>query len=100
MKLVLMYEEHGLFHIYCTRSIALPQVTNASLENLLGSSCYRHKILLNLEKSSYMDTSGVSWLIHCHRACKEAGGRFIVHSIPPMVDQMLQLLRMGEVLSL
>jgi anti-anti-sigma factor len=70
------------------------------MQNLLGPHCYAGKVLLNLEKTSYVDSAGVGWLVMCHKHFKEAGGRLVIHSIPPMVTQILKLLRMPEILHL
>jgi anti-anti-sigma factor len=70
------------------------------LQELLGADCYARKILLNMEKTPYIDSAGVGWLVMCHKRFKEAGGKLIIHSIPPMVYQILKLLRMPTLLSI
>ena len=70
------------------------------METLLGRGCYSSKVLLNLEKTPYIDSAGVGWLVMCHKLFKEAKGRFVIHSISPMVYQILKLLRMPEILQL
>ena len=99
MKLDLLSNENKLIRIQNKGTITLVDVNGDNpLETLLGTDCFPNKILLNLEQTNYIDTAAVSWLIHCHKACEDAGGRFIIHSIPPMVAQMLELLRMNEIL--
>jgi anti-anti-sigma factor len=73
---------------------------NNPLEKLLGQGCFSRKILFNIEKSSYIDSSGVSWLIKCHKLCQAEGGKLFIHSIPPTVMGILKLLRMDQVLTL
>ena len=70
------------------------------LEALLGRGCYARKVLLNLERTPYIDSAGVGWLVMSHTRFKEAGGRLVIHSVPPLVNQMLKLLRMPDVLHL
>jgi anti-sigma B factor antagonist len=70
------------------------------LAEMLGSGVYARRILLNLSGSPYMDSSGVSWLLVCHKRCRQAGGRLIVHSYPPIIAQILRVLRMELVLEL
>jgi anti-anti-sigma factor len=70
------------------------------LANLLGPDCYTRKVLLNLEKTPYIDSAGVGWMVMCHKHFKEAGGKLVIHSIPPMVNQILRLLRMPDILHL
>ena len=66
--------------------------------NLLGADCYKRKVLLSLEKTSYIDSTAVGWIIRCHKHCKEAGGKFVIHSISPSVLQLLRLLHMPAIL--
>jgi anti-sigma B factor antagonist len=70
------------------------------LAELLGQDVYSRRILLNLAGSPYMDSSGVSWLLVCHKRCRQAGGRLVVHSYPPIIAQILRVLRMELVLQL
>lgn len=65
-----------------------PQVTSAD------------SILLDLSKAQFIDSSGVGWMLRCHKHCKQAGGRIVFHSAPPLVRQTLELLQMGKVLHL
>src|SRR5690606_5384878 len=63
----------------------------------LGPSAYRHKILLDLKNSDHIDSSGVNWLLTIHRRTREQGGRLVLHSVPPLVDNVLKVLRMNLV---
>ena len=70
------------------------------IEELLGPSCYRRRILLDLEDAAHIDSSGVSWLVNLHKHCREAGGILVVHSIPPSIMAILKLLHMERYLNL
>jgi anti-anti-sigma factor len=74
--------------------------SNNPMEKLLGQGCFSRKILLNLERSSYIDSSGVSWLIKCHKLCQSEGGKLVIHSLPPTVVGILKLLRLEQVLNM
>jgi anti-anti-sigma factor len=101
MKLDLLSNENKLMRVQNSGTITLVDVNGDNpLEELLGPDCFQNKILLDLEQTNYIDTAAVSWLIHCHKECQNAGGRFIIHSVPPMVLQMLELLRMNEILNM
>lgn len=60
----------------------------------------RHTVLVNMREVSMLNSSGVSWLLVCHKLCREAGGRWIVHSLPQTSLQVLRLMRLHEVLEL
>jgi anti-anti-sigma factor len=101
MKLALLSDENGLFHVECSGAITVADVQPTNpLDTLLGPGCYRYKLLLNFEQVTFLDTGGVSWLIHCHKECQEAGGVLVIHSAPPIANQVFRLLHMQDVLHL
>src|ERR1700758_948271 len=66
------------------------------LEKLLGNSTFSRMVLLNLEKVNYLDSSGLSWLVACHKRFVQQGGRMVLCTIPPRVLQVLQFCRMDH----
>ncbi len=86
MKLRLLSEETaGVCRIRAEgeiRSVEEPR-SPRDIEDLLGPQCYRRKILLDLQDTAHIDSSGVSWLVHFHKSCRAAGGTLILHSAPP-----------------
>ncbi len=63
------------------------------LDNLLGSHGHSHKILLNLMDADLLDSSGYSWLLNHNSAFREKGGSMVLHSVPPLVMQVLGIMR-------
>jgi anti-anti-sigma regulatory factor len=96
LELSLHVEEKDILYLICRGAISLPdfQPEKDPLLKLLGPEVYSRKLLLNMEPASLLDTSGISWLIHCHEACSRAGGILVLYAIPLRVRYMLQLLRM------
>jgi anti-anti-sigma regulatory factor len=96
LELSLQAEEKDLLYLTCRGAISLPdfQPENEPLLKLLGPEVYSRKLLLNLEHASLLDTSGISWLLHCHEACRRAGGILVLYGIPLRVRYILQLLQM------
>ncbi len=70
------------------------------LEEALVPAGYRQKVLLDLENATFIDSSGISWLMICHKHFVQAGGKVVFHSPPPLVEQTLKLLRLNLVLNL
>jgi anti-anti-sigma factor len=70
------------------------------IEEILGPRCYRRKVLLDLQDSPHIDSSGVSWLVHFHKTSQIAGGMLILHSVAPGVMAVLKLLGMHQYLNL
>lgn len=96
LELSLQIEEKDFLYLSCRGEISLPdfQPEKDPLLKFLGPEVYSRKLLLNLEHASLLDTSGISWLIHCHEACGRAGGILVLYAIPLRVRYMLQLLQM------
>jgi anti-sigma B factor antagonist len=68
------------------------------LEELLGANCFSLSVLLDLEKATYMDTAVVGWLIQCLKHFREQGGRMVLHSVPPLIDELFQFLKLSAIL--
>ena len=57
-------------------------------------------MLLDLAKCLYLVSTGVEWLLRCHRWFRERGGLLVIHSTSPVVMQILNIMRMNLVLHL
>ena len=64
-----------------------------------GPQVYGRTVLLNLEGADYIDSSGISWLLVCHKRCVQLGGRLITHSVPPAVMKMLEIVQMPKIMA-
>jgi anti-anti-sigma factor len=102
MQLTISKSDNDVTHVHCDGSISQDGFKPGSdpLDQLLGANGYSRNVLLNLDRTHYIDSSGVSWLMTRNRQFRQAGGRLIIHSIPPMVSQVLTLLNMGKVLEM
>ena len=67
------------------------------LAQILGDDVYSKRVLLGLEGSNYVDSSGVNWLLRCHKRFREAGGKLVLHSPSPLVVQTLKVLKLDRV---
>lgn len=63
------------------------------LNDHLGSQGHAAKILLNLMEADMIDSSGYSWLLNHNSAFRDKGGAMVLHSIPPLVMQVLGIMR-------
>lgn len=100
LELTLQADEPVLLQIQCAGDVILPDFRpeNDPLVKFLGPQVYSRKLLLNMEKANCLDTSGISWLISCHKQCQSAGGVLVLYAIPPRVRYVLQLLQMEHLL--
>jgi anti-anti-sigma factor len=102
MKLSLMANENGIARILNEGDITQMDFRAGTdlVENLLGEDGYSCKVLLSLEKTPFIDSAGFGWLMMCHKNFKNNGGRFVMHSIPPTIAQVLKLMGMSDILYL
>lgn len=77
-----------------------PSPDLAEISDLLSDRSYDSDVLLSLEETEFIDSSGLSWLLECHQKFRQAGGRLIVHSAPPSVMDTLMVMRLELVLHL
>src|SRR5687768_5184842 len=100
MELSIVADDKEVVCVVCSGQITQSDVQSRRdpIEALLGWNGYGRKVLLNMEKTTYIDSSGISWLLICHKHFNQAGGKLVIHSVPPVVYQVLQLLRMPMIL--
>ena len=70
------------------------------LETVLGAAWASHNILLSMERTLFIDSSAIGWLIDSKRKSKAGGGKLVLHSVQPRVRDVLDLLKMRNVLDL
>ena len=66
------------------------------LEKLLGFEPYAKQTIFNLDAEDRIDLSGIGWLVTCHKRFTEAGGQLVIHSIQPMVANVLKTVRLDK----
>jgi anti-anti-sigma regulatory factor len=96
LELSLQAEDKDFVYVTCQGAVSLPDFRPEKdpLLRLLGPEAYSHRLLFNLEQASMLDTSGISWLIHCHETCFKSGGILVLYAVPRRVRYVLQLLQM------
>ena len=70
------------------------------LHALLGQTWSSNRVLLNFDRTNYIDSTAIGWLISCHKEFRANGGTLVVHSVQPQVRQVLDLLKIGKVVPL
>lgn len=101
MKFTLLpLQNDALFRVRCDGPITLRFHGNRPepLHELLGPVCTSHKILLNLQGAESIDTTGIAWLSRNHRAFQQAGGMLVLYNVPPVVLDLLDFMRLTELL--
>ena len=98
LRLMLTADDGHVLSLECRGSLSqLVLEDPAIMERLLGPGGYSRRVILDLEQAEDIDSSGVSWLVVLFKRFREAGGRLVLHSIPPRVDHVLRLLHIDSV---
>jgi len=98
MKLtVLPRSETDVFYVQCEGRITKPgsKAEGEPVESLLQGNCFWRSVVLNLEMADDIDTSGISWIMMKHAQLKQLGGKLILHSVPPMVSRVMDVLKLA-----
>ncbi|MFH1265692.1 MAG: STAS domain-containing protein [Planctomycetota bacterium] len=64
------------------------------LDKVLGSEGYARRVLLSLAETRFIDSSGLSWLVVCHKRFCQGGGKLVVHSLSPALIDLLKMMRL------
>jgi anti-anti-sigma factor len=67
---------------------------------LCGPRAYSTRVLLDLERTEFIDSSGIGWLMGCHKKFNHEGGCLVLHSLPPMIKGVIELLKLNTVFRL
>jgi anti-anti-sigma factor len=102
MKLTLISRDGPTVRLACEGALTLIPVAGqrALLEDVLGPDSFAGTALLDLSRVGYIDSTGVSWLIVAHKSFHERGGRLVIHSLTPLVQRVLDVMRLSAVLHL
>ncbi len=102
MKLSIQSEEGNITRVEVTGEVKQKSLAEYDdpLAELLGSACYRGKVLLDLGGVELLDSSGVGWLLTCHKQFRTQGGALVLHSVSPFARDVLKMLNMHLVLKI
>jgi anti-anti-sigma factor len=103
MRLFLTSEDDAVTCVACEGEICQSRFANNStnpLEDLLGPSCYERRVVIDLGQATFIDSSGIGWLLACRKRFMANTGQMILYSVPPMIEQVLQLMQLHTLLNL
>jgi anti-anti-sigma factor len=70
------------------------------LETLLGVTWFSNRVIVDFSRTDFIDSAAIGWLIGTAREFRVRGGRFAIHSVTPRVRQMLNILKIGQLVPL
>lgn len=76
--------------------VAAPKLREVVAEVVAGGSS---RVVVNLEDTVFMDSSGLGALIGCLKAARQAGGDLRISGVQPQVRMVLELTNMDRVLT-
>jgi anti-sigma B factor antagonist len=56
-------------------------------------------LALDLSTVGFVDSSGLGVLVALHRHAQSSGGSFVVRSVPPQVQRLFDITRLGDLLT-
>lgn len=71
-----------------------------ALESALGPAGYRQPVVVSLERTLFIDSSGLSFLIQCHKRFNQAGGKLVLHSMTPAVRTLFETMGLHQIFAL
>jgi len=70
------------------------------MRDLLGEEGFSRRVALSMEGVDSIDSSGIGWLVACHKSFRQANGKLVVHSVDSGVMDLLKILKFHLVLHL
>lgn len=74
-----------------------PELRNALFDVLNKSSPVAKKLVLNLEKVPYMDSSAIAVLVEMLQKLRKAGGKLCLTHLQPRVKGLLEIARLDSI---
>ena len=67
---------------------------------VLGAAGYAQPVVVDMSRMLFVDSSGISWLIVCHKRFAQTGGKLVFHSLTPAVRTLLETMGLHHVFQL
>ena len=78
-------------------NVSVPGEQNHLLD-LLGENLYSQRICFNLADATFINSTGLSWLVILYKRFRESQGRMVVHSVPELIMDVLQTVKFDTIL--
>jgi len=70
------------------------------LEELIGPEVWKNTVLIDLSDATFVDSCGIGWLIANHKRFSSSGGRMVLHSLSPVVNRILGMIKLNSVVDI
>jgi anti-anti-sigma factor len=65
-----------------------------------GEDIYTRQVVINMSKTLHVDSTGIEWLLTCHRRFQQQGGKLVLHSLTTSTQRLFHMMRMHLVLNI
>jgi len=96
-------DKDGCIHVASSGNLTSANISFSSknpLESVLGATWSGNRVILDLAKTDFMDSTAIAWLIATTKQFRSSGGSIAIHSVAPRARQMLDILKIGKVIPL
>jgi anti-sigma B factor antagonist len=95
-------EYHGKIVVIVSNVEKLDTTNAAELKTIFTvvNKTGNNKIVFNLEKTKYCDSSGLSAILVANRLCKDTNGAFVMFGLQPTVMKMVEIAQLNKVLQI
>lgn len=101
MHLIVIRDDPAVLMVRSEGEIRQPAfITLDPLADLLGSKGFAREVTLDLGGVTAIDNHGATWLTSTDIHIRNAGGRFVIHSIPANIIGFFKRLRLHEALEI
>lgn len=102
MKVAIESKDPNAICIQVTGKITQSDISplREPLSDLLGPDVYEGRVLLDMSEVEVLDSSGVSWLLSCHKKFRTSDGNLLLHSLSPSVSNVLRVLNLDTILAI
>ncbi len=104
MKLSLVsIEKEGFVRVAVEGNLVASEIDavgNNPLAGLMGATWFNNRVVLDMKNCDYIDSSAIGWFMASQKACKQAGGKLVLHSVQPAVQQIFDLLKIGKIITI
>jgi len=93
-------EKEGVIHLGVEGKITSEDFAESNanpLETTIGAGWAGNRILMDLSRVNYVDSSGIGWLLRLQKGFREGGGAMSLYGITPSVMQIFALLKLRSV---
>lgn len=100
MNLSVTSDDGQTVNLQITERITQQDARREPLVEMLGPTVYARHVRLDLSNTTYIDSSGVGWLLNCHKRLREGGGKLSLVSPHPLVINVLRILKLDELFTI